>query len=467
MKYGLYGGLGLAAAGLGSWWFWPRPRGQQHNMIVVVIDTLRRDALGCYGNRFAISPRIDEISAEGIRFDRAIASSGWTLPSIASLLTGTWPTIHGALGKKTIVTPIRPELPMAAEVFKSNGFSTLGLGNNAYTSAMLGFGRGFDVYDHRHAYNDRIRRADETIDTALKLIHQHRNESNFLFIHFYDPHLDYDPPPGYKAKFTAGRRRPSPPLGWKYFRSIGSDRQAMMTDDGIKPPSAEDSDYIKGVYYGEVNFSDAQVGRLVDGLKKMSLYDQATLVITSDHGEEFWEHGGFEHAHTVYDELIRVPLIMKLPRAVQYAKSLVKAQIRQLDVMPTLFALAGIEKPASFVGRSLMPFIMGQTEEHLLAFSEGTLYGSDKLAWSTQHYTYIVDLNPQAKRKAELYNWRNDPHQKEDLITKQPGIARDLYQEMGQFYSKLLARAKTMSQPKVKNMHPQIIESLKSLGYIR
>jgi len=426
----------------------------------VVIDTLRRDALGCYGNRFAISPRIDGIASEGIRFERAIASSGWTLPSIASLLSGAHPTIHGALGKRTIVTPIRSELPMAAEIFKSNGFSTLGLGNNAYTSALLGFGRGFDVYDDRHAYNDRIRRADETIDRALQLIRQHRNKSKFVFIHFYDPHLNFDPPAGYEAKFTGGRISPSPPLTKEVC--LG-----MMTDKGNSPPPAEDIDYMKGVYYGEVNFSDAQVGRLVDGLKQMGLYDEATLVITSDHGEEFWEHGGFEHAHTVYDELTRVPLIMKLPGAGAYAKPVVKAQIRQLDVMPTLFGLAGIEKPASFVGRSLMPFIMGQTEEDLLAFSEGTLHGSDKLAWSTEQYTYIVDVNPEAKRKAELYAWRNDPHQKEDLISKQPGIARALHQEMGQFYSKLLARAKTMSQPKVKNMHPQIIESLKSLGYIR
>ena len=112
-------------------------------------------------------------------------------------------------------------------------------------------------------------------------------------------------------------------------------------------------------------------------------------------------------------------------------------------------------------------FFLAQNEEDIISFSEGTLYGSDKLSWRTERYKYIYDLHPEAKQKAELYDWQNDPGEKENLVEKQPESARELHHQLGRFTNKLLARAKTMSQPEVKNMNPRAIESLKSLGYIR
>ncbi|MHC4295303.1 MAG: sulfatase, partial [Planctomycetota bacterium] len=392
LKYALYGGLGAAAIGGGAWW-WTRRRKSYPNMFLIVIDTLRRDAVGCYGNSLGVTPRIDEIAAEGVRFGRAIAASGWTLPSMATLLTGTFPTIHGGQRivkhKSMWQTPtIRRDVPTAAEIFKKNGFgNTFALANNAFTSPLLGLNRGFDAYNHRHAYSNTLRRSDENIDTTLKMLRAHRNESNFAFLHLFDPHLSYDPPPAYKAKFTNGRTHPPPPL-------INGQCRAIQTNPN-EPPKKEDINYVKGVYYGEVNFVDVHVGRFVDALKKMNLYEQATLVITADHGEEFWDHNGFEHGHSLYDELTRVPMILKLPSDVQPARREIGAQVRHIDVAPTLFDLAGIEKPVSFEGESLLPLILGETEEtDRIAYCENTLYGSQKRSWSTGRYKCVYDDDP-------------------------------------------------------------------------
>lgn len=429
------------------------------NVILIVIDTLRADAVGSYGNPHKPTPHLDAIAAEGVRFDQAISSSGWTLPAIGSMLTGAWPTIHGGIGQNTVLTPMREEVPSAAEVLKEHGFNTFGFANAAFVSPMLGFDRGFDVFDHRHAYNWEIRRADETINDALGHIREHRGEANFVFIHLFDPHLDYDPPPGHVGKYTTGRTEPPPPLTMRKCRDLET--------KGEGPPAPEDIAYVRGVYDGEINFTDVHVGRLVDELRTMGIYDDTTLIITADHGEEFWEHGGFEHGHTLYDELIRVPLIIKLPADAAPAKPVVTAQVRLIDVMPTVFERLDIEKPPSFVGDSLAPLMMGETAKDRIAFSESTLYGGYLVARRGKQYKYIVDIAPGSERAPELYDWRADPGETNNLLATLPDVAAEMRAELSTFFNEMAVRAQGMSQPAIKDMSPQTIESLKSLGYIR
>ncbi len=453
--------------GLAAWSFLSHP---PNNVVLVIIDTLRQDALGCYGNPHRATPRMDAIAAEGVRFDQAISTSGWTLPAVGSLLTGAWPRIHGGMGKNTSLTVIRDEVPTAAEVLQGAGFNTLGFANAAFVSPMLHLDRGFDVFDHRYAYNWHIRRADETIDTAIKALREHQDESNFLMIHIFDPHLDYDPPEGYAAKHTAGRHDPPPPLTMDACKALG-------TNNGADPPSTEDIDYVKGVYLGEVEFVDTQIGRLVDELKRLDLYDNTTLIVTADHGEEFWDHGGFEHGHTLYDELIRIPLILKLPAAIGPVKRVVDAQVRIVDIMPTVFGLLDVEQPPSFIGESLMPLIMGEDSLDRACFSESTLYGGKASSWRSGRYKYIYTIAPPSVRGAgatggstvseELYDWRNDPGEQTDLIESHPEIAAELREQLRSQLNNLNRQASTMSKPKAADMSPRNIARLRSLGYIR
>jgi arylsulfatase A-like enzyme len=429
------------------------------NTIVILVDTLRRDALGCYGNSQHPTPRIDAIAADGVRFEQAVSTSGWTLPAVASLLTGTWPTIHGAVGKGTALFPLRQGLTTAAEWYKQHGYATLAVTNAAFVSPHLSMDRGFDVYDHEPAYNLTLRRADKTVDVALDLIRAHRNERNFVFIHLFDSHLDYDPPAAYRTRFTNGRDLPQPPLSMAACLAL---RQA-----GGQPPTPEDIAYVKGVYLGEVGFVDEQIVRMVYELKRMRLYERTTLVITSDHGEEFWEHGGFEHGHTLYDELVHIPLIIKAPAGTPHPQPVVPSQVRLIDVMPTLFELAGLPKPESFVGTSLARAMRGEPQGDLTAFCESLMYGPDKLLWRNGVYVYIYTMDPQATDIYELYNWREDPEQRVNLFPRDPRFAHRFHEELARFYTDLKAQAAKLPPSRIIDMSPQQLESLKSLHYVR
>ncbi len=450
----------LALAAVGAWLAITLSGGPKRNVIFIIVDTMRRDALGCYGNVRQPTPHLDAIAREGVRFTQAISTSGWTLPSVASMLTGAWPTIHGALGKETRLTPIRDELPTAAEVLKSHGLNTLAFVNAAFLSPMLNLDRGFDVFDHMHAFSYRTRRADETINAALKQIREHRDESNFVLIHLFDPHLDYDPPEGYRTKYTDERTEPAPPLTHQVCVS-------MASNDGQNPPTPEDLSYITGVYHGEVSFVDVHVGRLVNELRLMGLYDDALVIITADHGEEFGDHGGFEHGHTLYDELIRVPLIIKPPPDLTPIQHVVDTQVRLVDIMPTVFSWLGVDKPSSFVGESLFPLMSGESDEDRIAFSESTLYGMEQIAWRTPRYKLIIARGEAGELAAELYDWRADAGEMVNLMARRRDVANELYRELSTFHKDLQNRAKTMSTPTSKDISPQVIESLRSLGYIR
>jgi arylsulfatase A-like enzyme len=427
------------------------------NVILIILDTVRHDALGCYGNPRQPTPNIDAIAADGSRFDQAISPSGWTLPAVASLLTGAWPTIHGALGRQIVLTPVRDEVPTAPEILSAAGFTTLGIANAAFVSPMLHLDRGFDVFDHQYTYNWDARRADASIDATLQLLQEYRSRPKFLLIHLFDAHLDYDPPGEYATKYTGGRTEPAPPLALPTCLE-------MYTNEGTAPPTQQDIDYITGVYHGEVSFMDAQVGRLVETLKSMGIYDTSTIIITSDHGEEFWDHSGFEHGHTLYDELVRVPLIVKLPTSDAPVQHTIKAQVPLFDVMPTILDILGIAQPATFAGVSLLPLITGQTNEDRVAFSESTLYGANRIALRSSRYKYIYDLDGET---GELYDWRNDPRETTDLSDELPDTASEMRVELLEFHGTLTERAQSMSTPEPVDMSPKRIEMLRSLGYIR
>jgi arylsulfatase A-like enzyme len=463
-------GLMVCLGAGGAWVAVRGTGGPKHHVVLVIIDTLRQDSLSCYGNARPTSPHIDALAKDGVRFDQAVSSSGWTLPAISSILTGAWPTIHGALGKKTRLTPIRDELPTGAEILKEEGFATTAFANAAFVSPWLKLDRGFDSFDHMPAFNYEIRRADETIKAALGKLKGQLDRSTFTLIHLFDAHLNYDPPKDYGGKFT-DREVPSP-------YGLTMQQCKYWTVGGVKPedpstpvpaPSEEDIDYMRAVYDAEINFVDDQIGRLVAELKRMGIYDRTTIVITSDHGEEFWEHDGFEHGHTLYEELVRVPLIVKFPAEVGVRGKVIDAQVSTLTIMPTVFELVGVEQPDSFVGRSVLPLSKGESKEDHFAFSEGTLYGADKIAWREPPYKFIFDLSPEAEVKAELYNLDNDPGEQTNLVDSERETAMRLRKALFDFYGELRDRAERMSKPLAQDLSPAAVREafhqLRDLGY--
>lgn len=442
----------------------PPPTEDDSLIVFLIIDTVRWDALGCYGREGARTPHIDALAEEGVRFEQAISSSGWTLPSVASMLTGTWPALHKATGKATgraaQLTPITDDLPTAAEVFDQNGYATLGVVNAAFLHPLLGINRGFDRFDHRAAYNDKIRRADETVEVALQAIGEQGGSGMFALLHVFDPHLDYDPLDEFREPFAGGRTEPKR-LTMQMCRVMGAAAGGTPEDEDLR--------YMRGLYQAEIAAVDAAVGKLVDGLKKLGVWDRTTLVLTSDHGEEFWDHGGFEHGHTLYDELIHVPLAIRLRPDRPRTTAVVKNHVRTIDIMPTLFELSGIEQPKSFEGSSLLPLIDGATTDvPRPAFSQSTLYGNDKISWRTNRFHFIFDQKRNSTRPIELYDWTVDPYERNDLTEKMPEQVTRMKNRLSVFYGDLKRRAKSISTPKFEDMTPaaqQAREQLESLGY--
>ena len=433
--------------------------GPQRVVVVFLLDTVRQDGLGCYGNPLGTTPSIDALAAEGVRFDQAIAPSGWTLPSVGSLLTATWPTIHGGMGKGVQLTPIRPEVATAAEALKDAGFATGAVANAAFVSPMLNLDRGFDMFDHQYTYNWDTRRADASADIAIEWMRDNASKSMFMLLHLFDPHLDYDPPGDYRFRYTEGRTEPAPPLTMTNCLDMRPSKE--------EPPSQEDIAYMKALHHGELAFVDAQIGRVVDALKELGLYDEAMIVVTADHGEEFWEHGGFEHGHTLYDELVKVPLVMKFPASQPAANAVVGTQVRMIDIMPTVFEVAGVDEPNTFAGKSLRPAIEGLETAGRPTLCESTLYGITKVAWRADRYKYIHDLDPAGDGKHELYDWQADPGETNNLIDAQPALASQMRQQLFGAYNEMKLVTRTMSKQEVVNMSPDEIDKLRSLGYIR
>jgi arylsulfatase A-like enzyme len=214
---------------------------------------------------------------------------------------------------------------------------------------------------------------------------------------------------------------------------------------------------------------DLAVGRLVGGLRELGRWDRTTLVLTSDHGEEFWEHGGFEHGHTLYDELVRVPLLVRTPAPAAGGVE-VDRLVRTIDIPPTLLELSGLEAPASFEGRSLAPLLAGESAGPVLpAFSQSTLYGAEKMAWRTDRWCLIVDQAKQGAEAVELYDVVADPGQTRDLSRERPEVRDELSRALARFTRELEQRAATIPTPEVRDMGPSTIkkylESLEKLGY--
>jgi arylsulfatase A-like enzyme len=401
------------------------------------------------------------VAADGVIFEQAVSTSGWTVPAVGSLLTGTWPTIHGSAGKGLQITPIREELPVVPELLKRRGMGTVAFATSAFVSPLLGVDRGFDLFNHEYSVNWRARRADTTITLAIAELNKRKDRPTFYFIHLFDAHLDYDPPGKYRTMYAETGREPEPPL------SLGAVLALRTGPDGTAPPVRSDQDYVRDLYDGEVAFMDSQIGRFLDEMKTLGLYDNSMIVVVADHGEEFWDHDGFEHGHTLYDELVHIPMIMKLPSDIDPAAPSVAAQVRLLDVGPTLFDLVGVEMPESFVGRSLMPQIRGETDADLDAYCESTLYGPPRVAVRDSRYKYVAVPARHGLISGELYDWRNDPLEMNDIAGNMPGVASKMRAKLTDWHERNTEQAAQMSRVAPIDMHPDRIKLLKSLGYVR
>ncbi|MCY3928353.1 MAG: sulfatase [Acidobacteria bacterium] len=313
------------------------------HILIFLVDTLRADHLGCYGYERPTSPNIDRFAGDAILFEHAVAQSSWTRPATASILTGLYPHRHGA---RTRNQELGADIPYLPEILSSLGYRALGVSTNGNAGIDFGFRRGFNHFMQMRERASRPgihvpvwRAVDETLEWLERIGPE---DSFFVFLHVTDPHESYLPPEDHRQRFA-----PDAAAGPGLLRQNQPASASHSTSD------------LKDLYDGEIAFVDEHFGRMLEELDRRGFLEDTLVVFVSDHGEEFLDHGRHGHGATLYQEQIHVPLIIRLPGGLRRDadRSEVGAQVRQIDIVPTILDAIGAPGLAETDGQSLLPLI--------------------------------------------------------------------------------------------------------------
>jgi arylsulfatase A-like enzyme len=432
------------------------PPAQVPNVVLLSLDTLRADHLGSYGYARDTSPFFDaELARRGVLFEQAASASTTTTPSHMTLFTSAPPSVHQVLSV-TGFAALPARVPTLAETLRAHGFATGAVTEAGALVFGRGFERGFDVYienpvpvPHRAGAQSAV-----TFPRGLAWIERQRDRRFFLFLHTYEVHTPYAAPPEYAALF-----RDVPP-GLEPDPRLAPHRQPALYDRGIR-------------------YLDDQLAAFVRGLEALGVLEDTLLVVTSDHGEEFYEHGFFAHGATLFEETVRVPLVLRGPGVARGRR--VAEPVTLLDVMPTVLELAGVPAPAGLAGRSLAPLARGEPAqaEPRPVFSEAWLpYGlAPHGKQPVDQPTYAVRLGARKLvryragdgHRYEYYDLARDPGEREDLYPTRAEEARDLRALLERYVEDTAARRRALAgdaAPRLQELDPESRESLRALGYL-
>jgi arylsulfatase A-like enzyme len=322
----------------------------QYNILLISIDSLRADHVGCYGYERDTTPAMDTVASQGIRFANAMATSSWTLPTHLTMFTGRYQIAHGVMHESFALAET---VPTMGEVMKAAGYSTAGFVSAPYVAAHYGYARGMDVYrdlSSEYAHRREARSAivsKELTDLAVDWLEEHKDEPFFMFVHNFDAHYDYTPPAPYDTMFDED-----------YDGDM--DGTHFIERKDVNPNmDKRDLEHILALYDGEIRYTDDHIAILLAKLEQLQLDSNTVVLIVSDHGDEFFEHGNKGHHRTLYDEVMRIPMIIRLPDRA-HAGTVVDEQVTLTDLMPTMLELVGVEAPDGMQGISTVPLMAGR-----------------------------------------------------------------------------------------------------------
>lgn len=440
------------------------------SVILISFDTCRADVFGSMtGEEPSLTPRLDEFTADAVVFEKAFAQAPHTLPSHMSLFTSVYPDVHQV---KPDLDPLPPTFTTLPQLLDDQGFATVGLFTTEWLKADFGFGRGFDYYrqvPHELTYADRV-----NARALHRLASLDADRPFFLFLHYYDLHSDFD----------HGTHRNK----WPYYApgpyrqelglEVSSDGSEFCDDEGncntryliamdrerVELP-ASTIDTIHGLYRAAVPLLDSQMGEFFDTLKARGLYRDTLIVITSDHGEEFREHGRFIHSQP-YDETIQVPLFIKFPHNWQ-AGTRITDIAETVDIMPTLLDYLDLEIPETTQGVSLMELVEGATgRDKELVASQDTI-SLARYGLRTDSLKFIMNLKTSRR---ELYDLATDPGEQTNLVDERTELADRLEERLESLVRHNRALGKALAVPgdgeEGDLLSPEERERLKALGYL-
>ena len=434
------------------------------NVLLVSIDTLRSDHLGAYGYERDTSPSMDRLAREGVLFESAISASSWTLPSHTTLLTGMPPEAHGVdTSRKRLVD----EAVTLAETFRGAGYTTAAFVSGPYLRALYGHDQGFETYDESTVWPKRDVHTKPTSPQLERLVVEWleawQGSSNprpfFVFLHMWDPHYDFMPPPPYDTLFDPD-----------YQGELGG---AIFDTDQVRPDmEPRDLEHLIALYDGEIRFTDDHLGRILAELERVGVSEDTIVIVTSDHGEEFFEHGQKGHSKGLYEEVVRIPWIIRYPRRVAPGQRF-SQQVRLMDVGPTILGLAGVEgdfgtgSQAAFRERDLSPWLLGLESPasfpRLTAFLHEAAFVRRHAIRTPQHK--LIDVRRQKGRSVEVYDLRVDPGERNNLEsqTKHAWTRGNLQRRLNAWRKHWGVGPRFSDSV---SLDPADVEQLRALGYL-
>ncbi len=401
------------------------PRRAAPNVILITIDTVRADHLGCYGATDVKTPTLDALARDGVVFERAISQVPLTWPSHAAILTGTYPFQNGV--QDFTGQPLDPRFRSVAQVFKQQGYATGAVVSAFVLDRSWGLARGFDFYDDAFSaetFRQKDiglvdRKAGESVTHAISWLQKPARRPFFFWLHLYDPHSPYDPPEPFRTQY---RSHP---------------------------------------YDGEIAYADHELGRLIAWLKQNRLYDRTAIVVLSDHGESLGEHGEKEHGFFVYNSTVHIPLIVKPPAGSGFRPGRVAAPVETVAVAPTLTRLAGMkdEIQKQFPHPGLLE---DQAKSEDAAYSE-SFYAFSSFGWSPLHALQTSRYHYIEAPTRELYDVIADPQEKNNLAPQQTATVAVLEDKL---QSLLRQNPFKPGEPGTSGLSPDALEKLQALGYV-
>lgn len=450
-----------------------RPPWSPPDVLLISIDTLRADHLPTYGYPRPTAPYIDAFSREAAVFEQAYTHAPFTLPSHTSLLTGLYPERHGVQNRGDT---LGPDVVTLAELLRSAGYRTAAFTNGYFVSPEFGLDRGFEVFDYAHEIQVK-RNAEQTNRAILSWLDGATQGPVFVLAHYFDVHSDweylpYESPAELQARFAGPE-----PEGFRAGngKQFASRYLALLNRDEGSGYREDELHFVEGLYDAGIAYADAQVGALLDALRDRRRFDRMIVVLTSDHGEEFQEHGRLLHTQ-IFQELVRIPFLLSLPemrggegpscvpgaQGYDPARILprrITAPIQLVDVLPSLCACLGLTPPREAQGQSLLPLLVGEAPARNIVFLEHERRGE----WGVLRGGWKLVIRPEQESK-QLYHLPSDPSELQDVAALHPEITAELELVLARHREE---NARLRSQGAERVVPEEVHEALEALGYVR
>jgi len=412
---------------------------------LISLDTLRPDSLGCYGSTKALTPVLDAVCAEGTVYEQAIANAPWTLPSHVSLLTGRYPRNHGV---KNVGKQVPEPIPMLQEILAGAGYATAAIIGSPKLGQRYGLDRGFQQGIEHPPLAGRA--APQQVEQAIRWMRarEEQHQPFFLFFHNFDAHTDYDPAAETRDRLVA------PYDGDQ--RGAGRQLLALRRNRGALTPT--DVQFLHEVYDAGVHDLDRDLAPLFQFLRESEIANHTVVFITSDHGEEFYEHGSVLHGVTMYRETLQVPFIVW--GAGVPGRERVSGLVQLSDVLPTVLELGGIAPPGEIDGLSLVGTLEGRALPPRFAYAEADWRGDELDTFRMVQDEKTKLIFNRLTGEAELYDLEHDPDERHDIARSDPERLERMMAPLRGYLGN------EQSAPDRPPLTPEEIETLRALGYV-